>query len=373
MVADVPATYTVHVPDSVLDDLRARLEGTRWPDAVSGAGWDYGTNEEYLRSLIADWQSRFDWREQEARLNRYDHFHLTVDHHRIHYILAESSSKDAIPLVLLHGWPSSFVQMLDIIPLLTPHFTVIVPSLPGYGFSSASTKRGMSTGRIAELMCKLMKALGYERFAARGSDLGAGVLQQIALQSQSSLLWLHLSGTNPYIGNIPSDLSPAEQSFVERAQRWNQTEMAYAMLHPSKPQTVAYALNDSPAGLASWIVEKFWRWSDDRGDLSSRFSSDQLLTNIMIYWVTGTINSSMRLYYETARADAAYGKVQVPAAFLMSDKDMFETPREWVERQYTVARWTPISSGGHFLEWEEPRAVAADIIAFGDEMRSRKA
>lgn len=372
--------YTVAIPQPVLDDLRERLARTRWPDAVAGADWDYGANLAYMRELAAYWRDRFDWRAQEAALNRFPQFRAVVDGAGIHFIHARGKSDRPLPLVLLHGWPSSFVQMLKIIPLLTDPaarggdaadaFDVVVPSLPGYGFSDRPDGRGMSVGRMAERFATLLRdELGYARYGARGSDLGAGVIQQLALAHPEALIGVHLSGTNPYVGQIPDDLSPAEREFVAQAQQWTMQEMAYAMEHSSKPQTLAYGLNDSPAGLAAWIVEKFRRWSDCGGDLERRFSKDELLTNLTIYWVTETINSSIRLYYETAHNPGAWGRVEVTTGMLMSPKDLFPTPREWAERSYRVDRWTEIDRGGHFLEWEEPESVAEDIRAFFRPLR----
>jgi pimeloyl-ACP methyl ester carboxylesterase len=265
--------------------------------------------------------------------------------------------------------------MLTIIPLLTDparyggdaadSFDVIVPSLPGYGFSDRPSEKGMGAGRIADLLAKLLtEELGYERFATRASDLGAAVSQQLALTHAQQLIGIHQSGTNPYVGHIPDNLTTAEQKFVANAERWNQQEMAYAMEHASKPQTLASSLNDSPAGLAAWIVEKFRAWSDCDGAIEKRFSKDDLLTNLTIYWATQTINSSIRLYYEMVRNPGSWGRVEVPTAMLMSPKDLFPTPREWVERSYNVQRWTEIPSGGHFLEREEPERVAEDLRAF---------
>jgi pimeloyl-ACP methyl ester carboxylesterase len=228
----------------------------------------------------------------------------------------------------------------------------------------------MDLTRIAEIVVEVMDRLGYSRFGARGSDLGAGVLQQLALNHPDRLIALHLSGTNPYLGWIPDDLSPAEQQFLTNAQQWNQTEMAYALEHSSKPQTLAHALNDSPAGLAAWILEKFHRWSDCHGDLDSVYDRDDLLTNLTIYWATGTIGSSMRLYYETAHSTTAgYGRVEVPTGMAMSSADMFPTPREWVERQYNVIHWTDLARGGHFLEWEVPHLIADDLRTFFNSHR----
>jgi pimeloyl-ACP methyl ester carboxylesterase len=265
--------------------------------------------------------------------------------------------------------------MLPIIPLLTDparyggdaadSFDVIVPSLPGYGFSDRPDTKGMGLGRIADLLAKLLtEELGYERIAVRASDLGAGVAQQLALTHARQLIGIHQSGANTFIGHIPDDLTRAEQEFVANAQRWNQQEMAYAMQHTTKPQTLAYGLNDSPAGLAAWIVEKFRAWSDCDGDIEKRFSKDDLLTNLTIYWATQTINSSIRLYYEVVRNPGSWGRVEVPTAMLMTSKDKFPTPREWIERSYNVQRWTEISSGAHFLEREEPERVAEDLRAF---------
>ncbi len=367
--------FTIHIEQETLTDLQERLARTRWTDEVSGAGWEYGTNLAYLKQLVDYWQHHFDWRKQEHTLNTFSHFRATVDGFGLHFIHERGKGDHPLPLVLLHGWPSSFWQMLTIIPLLTDparhggdaedSFDVIVPSLPGYGFSDRPNEKGMGVGRIADLFAKLLtEELGYERFAVRASDLGAGASQQLALTHASRLIGIHHSGTNPYVGQIPDNLSKAEQEFVANAQRWNQQEMAYAMEHSSKPQTLASGLNDSPAGLAAWIIEKFRAWSDCKGDLEKRFSKDELLTNLTIYWATQTINSSIRLYYETARNPGQWGRVEVPTAMLMSPKDMFPTPREWVERSYHVKRWTEIPYGGHFLEREEPERVAEDLRAF---------
>lgn len=363
--------FEVSISNEVLNDLQSRLTETRRPDQVEGAGWGYGTNLDYLQELVTYWQNDFDWRTQEARLNRFSNFMADVDGTNIHFIRTLGKSEEAIPVLVLHGWPSSFVQMLDLIPLLTTpdenrlSFDVVVPSLVGYGFSEISDQSGMSVAKMAELFHKLMtETLGYERYAVRGSDLGAGVIQQMALRYPDEIIGVHLSGTNPFIAEVPKDLTPAEGEFVANAQAWNQQEMAYAMEHSSYPQTLAYALNDSPVGLASWVVEKFRAWSDNNGNLESAFSKDELLTNLTIYWVTQTINSSMRLYYETARDPGEFGRVAVPTGMLMSNKDMFPTPRAWAERSYNVVRWTPIDEGGHFLEWEQPERVAQDMPAF---------
>ncbi len=373
-------SFTVNIPQATLDDLRDRLSRTRWPDEVAGAGWDYGASLAYLRELTEYWRDRFDWRAQERAINAFPHFRAIVDGVGIHVIHARGTGDNPLPLMLLHGWPSSFWQMLKVIPLLTDParhggdpadaFDVVVPSLPGYGFSDRPTAPGMGVGRIADLFARLMTdELGYARFATRASDLGAGVSQQLALAHADKLIGVHHSGTNPYVGPVPDDLTDEEKEFVANAQQWTMQEMAYAMEHSSKPQTLATGLNDSPAGLAAWVVEKVRRWSDCDGDIERRFSKDALLTNLTIYWATETINSSIRLYYETARHPGSWGRVEVPTGMLMSPKDMFPTPRAWVERSYNVTRWTEIDRGGHFLEWEEPELVVEDIRAFFRPLR----
>lgn len=357
----------------MIDDLNVRLRITRWPDELADAGWDYGMSTPVLRSFVATWLNEYNWDAAQRRLAEFSHYLVPTDRGRIHVIHEpaepRASGRRSVPLLLLHGWPSSFVQMLPIIrPLAAPDdpddlaFDVVAMSLPGYGFSDRPTVAGTDLMQIAETAARVMRTLGYDRFIGRGSDLGAGVLQQLALRRPECLIGLHLSGTNPYLGPIPDDLSDAEREFVAHAQAWSQTEMAYAMEHATKPQTLAHALNDSPAGLASWILEKFRRWSDCGGDLDAVFDRSDLITNIVVYWATQTIGSSMRLYAEAARStSAAWGRVEVPTALAMSGADMFPTPREWAERSYNVVRWTELERGGHFLEWETPDAIVADL------------
>lgn len=371
--SSVKATpFSINIEESVLEDLRNRLSRTRWTDEITDAGWEYGTNLAYLKELTDYWQNSFDWRVQEKALNSFANYRAEVDGLNLHFILERSTKENAMPILLLHGWPSSFYQMHEIIPLLTPSFDVVVASLPGYGFSDIPKEKGMSVGKMAGLFHKLMtENLGYQQYGVRGSDLGAGVIQQLGLLHPEALIGTHQSGTNPYVGYVPENLSPAEQEFVKNAQNWYATQMAYAMEQSSKPQTLAYGLNDSPVGLASWIIEKFWSWTDHGGNLENSFSKDELLTNLTIYWVTQTINSSMRLYYETAHDQGAqYGRVEVPTAMLMTTKDFFPTPREWVERSYNIVRWNEIDKGGHFLEWEVPDLVAKDMIEFFSSLRS---
>jgi pimeloyl-ACP methyl ester carboxylesterase len=373
-------TFTVDISQQTLDDLHERLARTRWPDEVQNADWDYGTNLAYLKELVDYWHNTFSWRAQEAAINQFAHFRTTIDGLGIHFIHERGKGPKPMPLLILHGWPSTFYQMLKIIPMLTDpasyagdpadSFDVIVPSLPGYGFSDRPKERGVGLSAIADLMHKLMTIeLGYTRYATRSSDLGAGITQQIALMYPEVVIGNHASGTNPYIGQVPDDLTDAEREFVANAQRWQQEEMAYAMIQGTKPQTLAYGLNDSPVGLAAWIVEKFRRWSDCEGDIKKRFTKDELLTNVTIYWVTETINSSIRLYYESVHTPGRWGRVEVPTAIIMPSKDMFPTPRTWIERSSRLDRWTETERGGHFLELEEPELVADDLRIFFHRLR----
>jgi pimeloyl-ACP methyl ester carboxylesterase len=241
--------FQIAISDAVLDDLRLRIANTRWADAIPGSAWEYGTDPTYLRSLVEYWGSTYDWRLHEQHLNTLPHFQTTIDGQSLHFIHSQSDSEKALPLLLLHGWPSSFVQMTEIIPMLTDTekpgtaFHVVTPSLPGYGFSSRPDTRGMSVAKIGELLHTMMVGLGYDRYVIRATDLGAGAATQIAVSHPDAVIALHTSGTNPFVMNVPDDLSPTEETFVQNAQQWMQTEMAYAQMHSSKPQTVAAALN----------------------------------------------------------------------------------------------------------------------------------
>jgi pimeloyl-ACP methyl ester carboxylesterase len=368
--SDMVSPFRIAIDDAVLDDLRQRLRRTRFADQI-GDAWSYGTDLGYLRDLVGYWAEGFDWRRQEERLNRLAQFTADIEGERIHFVHIEGTGANPIPLLLLHGWPSTFVQFERMIPLLVdasaPNFTIVAASLPGYGFSAIPRAPGMGVSRIGALLHKLMvERLGYHRYGIRSSDLGAGVASVMVRTYADAIIGSHTGGTNPFVQQVPENLTIEEQEFVRSAQQWMQSEMAYAMEHTSKPQTIGNALNDSPAGLASWIIEKYRRWGDTGGHIESRFSKDDLLTNLTIYWATETITSSMRLYYEAARDPGAWGGApsSVPVAMLMSSKDMFPTPRSWVERQGPIARWTEIDRGGHFLEQEEPALVAADLRAF---------
>lgn len=368
--------YRIHVSDDTLRDLKERLRRTRFPDQIAGSGWDYGTDTQYLKELVAYWASGFDWRAQEKRLNQFHQYRAEIDGLRIHFIHERGKGRNPIPVLMLHGWPSTFVQFEKIIPLLTdpathgapeaPSFDVVVASLPGYGFSDAPKERGAAIRAIAERMTKLMtQTLGYQRFALRGSDIGGSVTQQISLAHPERVIGAHVTGLLRGVPAPPDHVpTEAELKFAKDLATWEANELAYARMHSSKPQTLAAGLNDSPAGLAAWIVEKYRTWGDTRGNIESRFTKDELLSNLTIYWATQSIAPSVRLYYEFAREQRLTGKVQVPTAALIATHDMVPPPREVVERSYNIQRWNVTEVGGHFLEQEEPQLVAQDMRAF---------
>lgn len=375
-------TFSIEVPQATLDDLSDRLKRTRWPDEVPGIGWDYGTDLAYLRELVNYWHTGFDWRKQEAALNRFAHFQAEIDGSRLHFIHERGKGPNPLPIILIHGWPDSFYRMHKIIPLLTDpasyggdpkdSFDVIVPSLPGFGFSDRPGAGEMKSTRAAELLARLMtEGLGYPKYAAAGGDIGSRVTRLLALAHPEQLTGIHLTDIGfsreiVFPTEIP-DPSPAEQGFLGSIQGWFMQEGAYAMLQSTRPQTVAFGLNDSPVGLASWIVEKFRAWSDCGGEVERHFTKDELLTNIMIYWVTETISSAARLYYEDARTAPQLKPgqyIEVPAGVATFPQDLTWPPREMGERFLRVKRWTAMPRGGHFAALEEPELLAEDMRAF---------
>ncbi len=373
--------FTIAVADDVLADLRRRLAATRWPDEVDGAGWDYGTNGDYLKGLVAYWRDGFDWRAQEATLNHFAQYRADIDSVGVHFVHERGRGPHPLPLIITHGWPSSFAQILKIVPLLTDPawyggdpadaFDVVVPSLPGFGFSDRPRERGMNGQRIAALWARLMgDTLGYRRFAAAGGDLGSGITRRLALAHPELVVGMHLTDVGYPTADRP-DLSAAERRYLAAVRDWSVREGAYAALQSTKPQTLAYGLTDSPIGLAAWIVEKYRAWSDCDGDVERRFSKDEVLTTIMIYWATETINSSMRLYYEASHASplTPEQRIEVPAGVAIFPKDLALPPRAWAEHSLRVERWTEMPRGGHFAAMEEPALLVEDLRAFFRPLR----
>jgi microsomal epoxide hydrolase len=376
--------FEIAVPDAVLDDLRRRLRRARWPAATAGSPWLLGTDLEYLRELVDYWIEQFDWRRIEADLNRLDQFTTEVDGQRVHFVHQRAASEDARAVVLLSGWPSTFAEFAKVVPLLTegsPSFHVIAPSLPGFGFSGPTTATGWTPRHIAEAIAETMRRLGYTRYGAHGGDWGAMVSSQLGLIDPTHCMGVHLSmviapkprpaggrtGPDP-AADAPPALSPAEQADLDRMYSAGRDQMGYQQIQSTSPQTLSAGLMDSPTGLAAWIVEKFRAWSDCDGDIESRFTKDELLTNLTIYWATGTIASANRIYAETRRAGAGaslpQSKVPVPMGYVKFPGDAFKPPRRWVEELYDVQRWSEVDEGGHFPALEVPELLAGEIRAF---------
>jgi pimeloyl-ACP methyl ester carboxylesterase len=381
-------TFRIAITDAALVDLHERLTRVRWPGALAGAGWSEGADAEFMERLVAHWRDRFDWRAQEARLNTLPQFMAAVDGQQIHFVHQRGTGPDPFPLVLTHGWPGSFVEMETLLPLLADParhggdandaFHVVVPSLPGYGFSPAPLVPGTGPFQVANLWAGLMQGLGYGRYGAQGGDWGASVSTWLAFQQPERVAGLHLnfvpgSFRPPAGGGTPPN-SPAEDVFLKKARAWTDAEGAYGRIQGTKPQTLAFGLNDSPAGLAAWIAEKFQAWSDCDGNVEQAFSLDALLTNISLYWFTGTIGSSFRMYLESRLHPVRFSagqRVLPPLGVAQFPRELPMPPRSWVERVFTVQRWTEMPRGGHFAAMEAPQELAQEIRAFFRPLRRR--
>ncbi|WPO98075.1 epoxide hydrolase [Pseudomonas sp. HR96] len=380
--------FAIAIEDAALADLQQRLARTRRVDGVQGVGWEEGTDRDFLRRLLDYWQGSFDWRTQEAQLNTLPQFIAQAGDQTLHFVHQRGVGPAPLPLILTHGWPGSFVEMQAIIPLLADPgrhggdpqdaFDVVVPSLPGYGFSSAPKRPGTGPFEVAGLWAELMTALGYERFGAQGGDWGAGVSTWLAWRYPERLSGLHLNfipgSYRPPLGVGQAPVSVEEQAFLERVADWGQREGAYGQIQGTKPQSLAVGLNDSPAGLAAWISEKFHAWTDCAGSLESAVTLDELLTNISLYWFTGSIGSSFRLYLESRRRPLHFHpgeRVLPPTGVARFPAELPMPPRSWVERVYNVQRWTDMQAGGHFAALEQPQALAEEIRAFFRPLRAR--
>jgi len=376
--------FVIAVPDLVLNDLQQRLALTRWPDEVPGSGWQYGSNLSYLKELVHYWQHQYDWRAQERLLNRFSQYRVQLDDITLHYIHQPGVGPAPMPLLLSHGWPGSIYEFVHVIgPLTNPAryggdprdaFTVVAPSLPGYGFSHVSNQRRLNIEEIAGLFQRLMTdVLGFARFGAQGGDWGAFITGRLGYAYAQHLIGIHINMVP--VAPHPSErtnLSAAEEGFMQESDAWRTEETGYQWIQGTRPQTLPYALHDSPAGLAGWITEKFYAWTDCHGDLESRVSKDALLTNIMLYWVTQTINSSFWLYYQMRHHPWRLGRgerITVPTAVAAFPREIIRPPREWAARVCNLQRWTPMAAGGHFAALEEPRALVEDIRAFYRALR----
>jgi pimeloyl-ACP methyl ester carboxylesterase len=380
---DAIKPFKIRVDDAVLADLKQRLARTRFPGEIANSDWDYGTNLAYLKELVTYWRDRYDWRAAERRLNQFDQFTTNIDGLDVHFIHQRSKNPNAMPIAITHGWPGSFVEFTKVIgPLTDPaahggnasdSFHVVAISLPGFGFSGKPTERGYSPERIAGIVARLMARLGYTRYGLQGGDWGSSISRFAAINDASHVAGLHLNfclaGPPPGAKDPNEGVTPAELERTRARQTFFDNERGYFLEQSTKPQTIGYSLDDSPAGLAAWIVEKFRSWSDVDGVVEKKFTKDELLTNITLYWVTQSGTSSARIYYENLRAKPPQKRVEVPTACAVFPKEISIPPRRWVEAQYNVTRWTEMPRGGHFAAMEEPDLLVDDVRAFFRTLR----
>jgi pimeloyl-ACP methyl ester carboxylesterase len=363
--------FTIAIPDAALTDLRDRLRRTRWPDEINDDQWSWGTRRNVLRELVAYWIDSYDWRAQEAALNQLPHFRAEIGGLGVHFVHVRGSGPNPTPLLITHGWPGSFIEMRGLIPLLSSDFDLVIPSLPGYGFSDRPARPGFPPGGVAALWIELMHGLGYQRFGLQGGDWGAMISASLAQQHPRSVIGLHLnflSGSFP----VSQDASEAERAYFPARSGWVDAEGGYSHIQGTKPQTLAYALTDSPTGLAGWILEKFRRWSDCNGDPFTAFSPDDLLTNISIYWLTETISSSIRIYRESRLSPFAISpgeRITPPLGFAAFPKEIPSPPRDLLARHFDLRRYTIMPRGGHFAAMEAPDLLAGDVRAFFQYLR----
>lgn len=379
--------FSFEAEPRALEGLRQRLRRTIWPDEVEAEPWRYGPPVEYMKGFVDHWLNSYDWPAAQARLNAFPQFVAQIDEHRIHFIHQKGAGPAPIPLVLTHGWPGSVVEMLKIIPLLTDPgahggdpadaFTVIAPSLPGYGFSSRPTNRGTNVFVVADLWAKLMSGLNYSRFAVQGGDWGSWVSAATALRHPDRVIGLHLNYLStrfrPAMGPNDPPLSEAEQDYLSRVAKWADAEGAYIAIQATKPLTLSYALTDSPTGLAAWHVEKFRSWSDCRVEPDEALGRDDMITDIMLYWLTGTTHSAIRFYSESREHPfhlAAGQKITPPCGVVQLPRELPMPPRSWAERAFNVVHWSSLPHGGHFAAWEQPELLTEDIRAFFRPLRA---
>lgn len=366
--------FSVNVPQQVLDDLKLRLNLTRWPDQITGSDWNYGTDLSYLKELTKYWENTFDWRKVETEINSYPNFMADIDGHQIHFMHIKGKGKRSVPLIITHGWPGSFLEMMKLIPLLTEDldfsFDLVIPSVPGFGFSGKITDPGCNSEFVADIWHQLMIKLGYQRYGAQGGDIGSGISTWLSLKYPSHMIGLHLnyiSGSyKPYLAD-GEKLSDDVLAFQKTAAEWSAREGAYAYIHATKPLTAAYGLNDSPVGLCAWIIEKFKGWSDNNGNIENCFTKDELLANITLYWITQTIHSSMRIYNENSKKPLVFKKndyITVPVGFAKFPKELPTPPRSYIEKGFNIRNWTTMPAGGHFAAVEQPELLSKDITDF---------
>jgi len=385
-MATDPVPFTLRVPDADIADLRERLARTRFPDQTPGEPWAYGSDVAYLRGLVEYWRTGFDWRAQEAALNAFPQFCVALHDIDVHYLHVQGVGPAPMPLLLSHGWPGSVFEFLEIIPRLTDParfggdardaFTVVAPSLPGYGLSFRPGQKRFGVPEMADCFAALMHdVLGYKKFAAQGGDWGSGITSRLGYAHADKMIGIHLNmmmaaGRDPAHFPNPNE---EERRYLEQMSYWFREETGYQAIQGTKPQTLAFGLTDSPAGLAAWIAEKFRSWSDRNGEIETAISRDKMLADISLYWFTGAIGSSFWPYYARLHGAAILppgDTIDVPTAYVQFPCEMLRPPRSAAERVFTdLRRWTVMPKGGHFAALEQPELLADDIRAFFRDLR----
>ncbi|HWF81098.1 MAG TPA: epoxide hydrolase [Streptosporangiaceae bacterium] len=374
--------FRIDIPQADLDDLRARLARTRWPDQLPGVGWDYGIPLEYVRELAGYWRTGYDWRVHEQKLNGFDQFTTTIDGQRVHFLHVRSAEPGAVPLVITHGWPGSIAEFSEIIgPLTDPAahggdradaFHLVVPSIPGFGFSGPTSDTGWNPRRIARAWDELMGRLGYDRYGAQGGDWGSAISRELGLVAPDHLIGVHLNmlSARPSDGATTNDLTDEESARLQALKHFRSTGSGYQAIQSTRPQTLAYGLTDSPAGQLAWIAEKFGEWTDN-GLPDQAVGRDHLLTNVSIYWLTATAGSSARLYYETAHTGGwgTPATSSVPTGIAVFPREIAPPIRRFAEQSNNIVHWTEFDRGGHFAAMEQPGLLTGDIRDFFRQLR----
>jgi microsomal epoxide hydrolase len=381
-----PIPFTLHIPDADIADLRERLARTRFPDSAPGEAWAYGADVAYLRELTEYWRTKFDWRAEEAALNAFPQFRAPLEEVDLHYLHVPGVGPDPMPLLLLHGWPGSLFEFLEIIPRLTDParfggdardaFTIVAPSLPGYGLSFQPGMKRFGVPEMADCVAALMTdVLGYKKFGAQGGDWGAAVTSRLGYAYADRMIGIHIN-LMMAASRDPADFpnpTEEEQRYLVDLKQWLREETGYQWIQGTKPQTLAFALTDSPAGLAAWIAEKFRSWSDCNGTIENAISRDRMLADISLYWFTGAIGSSFWPYYARLHGSAILprgDKISVPAGYAQFPREMLKAPRRTAERVFTdIRRWSVMPKGGHFAALEQPELLAGEVQAFFRELR----
>ncbi|XVV17259.1 epoxide hydrolase family protein [Actinoplanes sp. CA-131856] len=363
--------FRVDIPQAHLDDLTSRLAGTRWPSELPGVGWSRGVPAGYLRDVAEYWRTGFDWRAQEAALNRHQQHLTTIDGQELHFLHVPSPSPDATPLLLLHGWPGGVADYLDLIELLSGDFHLVIPSLPGFGFSTPLAGPGMNTDRVAGILAALMARLGYDRYGVHGYDWGAWIGAAVGRHDPGRVAGVHLTALVTAPAGTDGEIDGLTPDELRRWDRMRNYNDGYLQCNSKRPQTVGYALTDSPAGQLAWMVEIFKEHTaPEEGLPEDSIDLDRILTGVSIYWLTGTAASAAQIYYEEFSAGSpSMGRGTVPTGVLVSGNDV--TIRRWAERDHHVVHWTDLGRGGHFLAMEEPALLAADIQVFFEKLRGR--